>query len=226
MLDILWETFSELEFAEQSDFIMGLTEGLSESAVRILLYPLAAIAMYKLCKNAKIKLPILSIVPIFNMIYLVRLIKNVDIFGKKIGGIVLTIILLISSVLRNPIFETGVLFFTTFSEHALVGVFSIVGDVISNCSLLFLFVYLLALHKLWEMYIPKSAVCYLILATLFPWIIPILLFSMRNKQQVTSKLVIDYDSDGVIDEEVAVHEVEKEEYVEIEVERDKKEVEK
>lgn len=37
---------------------------------------------------------------------------------------------------------------------------------------------------------------------------PILLFRIRNKQQVTSKLVINYDSDGIIDEEVALHEAE------------------
>lgn len=206
--DKIWEKFTEMEFMEQSDFLMGMWDGIWEAGIRALLYPLAAIAIYRLCKNAKIKTPILSIIPIFNMIYLVRIIKSVDVFGKKIGGVALTIILILCAIFRNPFFEMGLSIFTTFSEHALVGVFSIVGDVMSNCSIVFLFFYLLALHKLWEMYMPKSADCYLILATLFPWMVPILLFRIRNKQQVSSKLVIDYDSDGIIDEEVALHDAE------------------
>lgn len=57
------------------------------------------------------------------------------------------------------------------------------------------------------MYIPKSADSFLILATLFPFTIPFLMFFIRNKQQVSSQMLLDYNSDGIIDEVVTVHSV-------------------
>jgi len=205
--------------------IDGLIESISlllEGLGRILLYPFAAIAIYKLSKREKLKFPKLSLIPIINMFHLVGIIKYVNAFGIKVGGIFLSILLVLCSILRNPFTallfsnaETVLKSIDLFDKTGIVkhadAISNLGGTVISNTSLVCLFFYLLALHKLWEMYMPKSATCYLILATLFPWMVPILLFRIRNKKQVTSKLVIDYDSDGIIDEEISVHEVEKDE---------------
>ena len=156
---------------------------------RFLLYPLFAYALYQIALHENMEHPKLSIIPIYNMRYIADLIGYINVFGIEIKGILLSILLILCAILRNPF----------------ISYIPVVGNYIDKIGLIFLFVYLLALHKLWNIYVPKSADSYLILATLFPILIPILVFLIRNKQQVSSQMQLDYDSDGTVDEIVTIH---------------------
>lgn len=179
------QTISETFLGIAIDYIWGIVE----LSCRFFLYPFFAVALYKLSVRENLDNPILSIIPIYNMTYIVKIIKNLHVFSKKISGKALTVLLIVCAFLRNPLIDK----------------FPIIGDFASGISVVFFFFYLLALHKLWEMYIPKSADSFLILATLFPIIIPFLMFAIRNKQQVSSQMLIDYNSDGITDEVITIH---------------------
>lgn len=174
-----------------SDYVWNYVWGIIETICRFILYPFFAVALYKISVSENLSNPILSIIPIYNMTYITKIIKNLHVFSKKIDGKALTVLLVICAFLRNPFIDK----------------IPLIGDLASGIGVVFFFFYLLALHRLWEMYIPKSADSFLVLATLFPIIIPFLMFAIRNKQQVSSQMLIDYNSDGVIDEVVTIHNV-------------------
>lgn len=178
-------TAAEAIWGYALDYIWGIVE----MTCRFILYPFFAYALYKLSVREKLDKPILSIIPVYNMTYLTKIIKNLYIFGKNVGGKKLTVLLVICTILRNPLIER----------------FPVVGDFLSSISVVFFFFYLLSLHRLWEMYMPKSADSLLILATLFPIIIPFLVFAARNRHQVSSQMLLDYNSDGIMDEVVTIY---------------------
>lgn len=175
----------EIIFGLAMDYIWGIIE----FSCRFLLYPFFAVALYKLSVRENLKKPVLSIIPIYNMIYIAKIIKNLYVFNKCISGKALSVLLVICAFLRNPLIDK----------------IPIIGDLISGISIVFFFFYVLALQRLWEMYTPKSADSFLALATLFPIIIPFLVFAIRNKQQVSSQMLIDYNSDGMTDEVITIH---------------------
>lgn len=170
-------------------YVFGWIWGKIEFVCRFLLYPFFAFGLYQLSVREKLEKPILAIIPIYNMIYIVKIIKCLHVFDKKIGGKMLSTLLIICVFLRNPFID----------------MIPVIGNIATSISVVFLFFYLLSLHRLWEMYIPKSADSFVVLATLFPVCIPFLVFLIRNKQQVSSQMMFDYDSDGIIDEVVTVH---------------------
>lgn len=179
----------DMAFDAAEGYVIGLIWEMIEFVCRFLLYPFFAYALYKLAVREELENPILAIIPIYNVIYIVKIIKYLNVFGKKISGLPLSVLLVVCAILRNPIIDKV----------------PVIGDVAGSISVVFLFFYLLSLHRLWEMYIPKSADSFLILAAIFPICIPFLMFFIRNKQQVSSQMLLDYDSDGIIDEAITVH---------------------
>lgn len=169
--------------------IVDVIVGIIQTVCRFLFYSFFAAALYKLAVREKLKKPILAIIPVYNMSYIVKLIGGIHVFGKEISGAKLTVLLIVCTLLRSP----------------LIGLIPILGDITEAISIIFFFFYILSLHKLWEMYIPKSADSFLVLATLFSSIIPFLMFFIRNRQQVSSQMFLDYNSDGIPDEVVTVH---------------------
>lgn len=170
-------------------YLLGRIWGMIEFVCRFLLYPFFAFALYKLAVREELENPILAIIPVYNMTYIVKIIKCLHVFGKKISGLALSVLLVACALLRNPFIDK----------------IPLIGNIAEFISVVFLFFYLLSLHRLWEMYIPKSADSFLVLATLFPVCIPFLMFFIRDKQQVSSQMLLDYNSDGIIDEVVTVH---------------------
>ncbi len=74
-----------------------------------------------------------------------------------------------------------------------------VGTVASILLSLF---YWIAIHRIYEIYVPERADLYLILGIVSEFLTPVLIFSVRNLDKTYSKLIIDDDADGTFDREI------------------------
>lgn len=130
--------------------------------VFFVLYLLGAIGLYKLAKNKGIDYSFLAFIPILQGYIVGVLISKFKVFNFEIPRpeIILPIAPVMASVL-SPI--------------PLVGALAGVGLIILN---------VFALNKLFSIYVKDNATLYTVLSVVLPFMLPIFLFSIRNKTPV------------------------------------------
>jgi hypothetical protein len=129
----------------------------------IAMYVLASLGLYKLAANQGIENPWLAWIPIANLYVLGRLIKNLKIQSYDIPNIELVL----------PIGSVAIM---------ILGNIPVIGWIIQ---LVYAVLFLFAIHKLYKMYRPDSAVLWLVLSIILPFMGPIFIYMMRNDTPVS-----------------------------------------
>jgi len=132
--------------------------------IAIACYVLMALGLYKLAKNRGIENPWLAWIPIAQYYTLGKLIGSLNIGGWQVPTVELFL----------PIGALVVMFLNWIP---------VIGWLLS---LAYFVLYLFAIYKLYKMYRPQSAVLWLVLSIIFPFMGAIFLFVMRNDSPVTT----------------------------------------
>lgn len=144
------------------EFIIGLilAGGFFLLIIVFVLYLLGAIGLYKLADNKGIDYSFLAFIPILQSYIIGKIIADLEIFNIKVPNpaIALPVAPIIASIL-TPI--------------PVMGLLAIVSVIILNIA---------ALHKLYKIYVGDSATLYTVLSVVLPFLQPILIFTIRNKQ--------------------------------------------
>lgn len=158
--------------------------------LKFIFYPLFAIGIYQLSKKRKLMLPILAIFPIINLIYIGFLIKEINVLGKRIKGVhILLPLLYVLSVVP-------------------LGAIPFIGIIEGVFEKAYYLLFLISMHRLFEMYAPQKADTYIITGVVFSFMMPVFTYRIRGNELVNSKLVLDYDLDGEWDESIDIFEAE------------------
>lgn len=148
--------------------------------IYVLTYPLYCVGLFQLAKRKQMALSWLAFVPKLNHYILGSIVGDFPLLGRKCTFLpYLLPFLSLFSLLPIPL----------------------VGK-ISN--LIFLLLYWVTIHRLYEIYAPSNADIYLILGIISQCLTPIFVFRLRNKKKTFSKLIIDDDADGIYDREIEI----------------------
>lgn len=128
----------------------------------IILYVLMALGLYKLASNRGIENPWLAWIPVANLYIFAKLIGTLSIGGWKVPNLEIFL-------------PAGVVAVLIISWIPVIG---------QLCGIAFAVLYFFALHKLYKIYRPQSAVLWLVLSIIFSFLGPIFIFVMRNDSLV------------------------------------------
>ncbi len=147
-------------------------------------YPLYMIGLNEISKKRNKSNSWMSFVPILNRYVVGNILGEIKIGNKKIKHLGFWLLL-----------------------FTVVGYLPIPIPMIGKASsMIALFLYWVCIHRIYEIYKPTSADLYLIVGIVSECLTPILIYSIRNSNEVYSKIVIDDDGDGIYDREILTSE--------------------
>lgn len=126
------------------------------------LYILSALGLYKLAQNKGIENPWLAWIPVVNLYILGKIINNLKVWGYDIPYI-------------EVVLPVGCLVVYLLNNVPVIGFIA---------SLAYVILTLIVLYRLYRMYKPDSAVLWIVLSIIIPFIIPIFIFIIRNNPLV------------------------------------------
>ncbi len=161
----------------------------------LLTFPFFCFGIYRLSKSKGLKLSFLSFIPGFHIYYLGKLAGEINLLSKRIKYPQL-ILLFLYLVNYLPILDL-------LDVVPFLG--SIIEAVVDKAYYILLMV---TIHRVYEIYTPKKADSLIIIGIPFQFLNAMFMFRIRNNTPVNSKLVLDYDFDGIYDEDVLLHQQE------------------
>lgn len=155
-------------------------------------FPIFCSGIYGLSKRKGLRFSILSFLPGAHIYFLGKLAGEVNLLSKRIKN-PQRILLILYMINYLPILDA-------------LDIIPFLGSLIEAISDKAYYILLMVtIHRVYEIYTPKKADSLIIIGIPFQFLNAFFMYRIRNNAPVNSKLVLDYDFDGVYDEDVMLH---------------------